>query len=163
MELKLKDCATWWPWPTTGTSAARRRAGFVSQPTLSAQAEEARAGARGAAHRAGAQQRLPHRGREEIVARARRILEASDEVVTLARSQRDPLAGKLRVAALADHRSVPAARVAPRDPQEPAAPASCRLYEYQTAPMLEKLHGGRASTQKLRIARPRCTSPLAQG
>ena len=37
---------------------------------------------------------------QEIVARARRILEASDEVVTLAQSQRDPLAGKLRVALL---------------------------------------------------------------
>src|SRR5262249_59886963 len=37
---------------------------------------------------------------EQIVARARRMLEASEEVVTLARAYRDPLAGRLRLAVL---------------------------------------------------------------
>jgi len=37
---------------------------------------------------------------EQIVSRARRMLEASEEVVTLARAHRDPLAGRLRVALL---------------------------------------------------------------
>src|ERR1700738_54610 len=37
---------------------------------------------------------------EQIVARARRMLEASEEVVTLARAHRDPLAGRLRLALL---------------------------------------------------------------
>src|SRR6188474_2907585 len=37
---------------------------------------------------------------EEIVERARRIVEASEEIVELARGHRDPLAGRLRLAFL---------------------------------------------------------------
>src|SRR5579872_6421430 len=73
---------------------------FVSQPTLSAQLKKLE-------DSLGVQliERQPKRvaltdAGEEIVARARRILEASDEVVTLARSCRDPLAGRLRIAVL---------------------------------------------------------------
>ena len=51
---------------------------------------------------------------EEIVARARRMLEASDEVVALARSHRDPLAGKLRIALLPTIGPYLLPRVAPR-------------------------------------------------
>ena len=114
---------------------------FVSQPTLSAQLKKLE-------QYLGVQliERAPNNvcltpAGEEIVARARRILEASDEVVTLARTQRDPLAGKLAVALLPTigpyllPRVLPAIRKAlPR--------LELRLYEYQTAPMLEKLHGG---------------------
>ena len=73
---------------------------FVSQPTLSAQLKKLE-------EYLGVQliERQPNNvslteAGEEIVARARRILEASDEVVTLARTHRDPLAGRLRVALL---------------------------------------------------------------
>ena len=114
---------------------------FVSQPTLSAQLKKLE-------QSLGVQliERAPNNvsltaAGEEIVARARRILEASDEVVTLARSQSDPLAGKLRVALLPTigpyllPRVVPALRKAlPR--------LELQLYEYQTATMLEKLHAG---------------------
>src|SRR5437879_1631186 len=69
---------------------------FVSQPTLSAQLKKLE-------QYLGVQliERQPNNvtltaAGEQIVARARRILEASEEVVALARSQRDPLAGKLR-------------------------------------------------------------------
>ena len=62
---------------------------FVSQPTLSAQLKKLE-------ETLGVQliERAPNNvsltaAGEEIVARARRILEASDEVVVLARSQRD--------------------------------------------------------------------------
>src|SRR5260370_5248197 len=78
---------------------------------------------------------------EEIVARARRILEASDELVRLARSQRDPLAGKLRVALLPTIGPYLLPRVAPAL-RKSLPRLQLRLYEYQTAPMLEKLHGG---------------------
>ena len=73
---------------------------FVSQPTLSAQLKklEECLGVQ-LIERAPNNVSLTEAG-EQIVARARRILEASDEVVTLARSQRDPLAGRLRVAFL---------------------------------------------------------------
>src|SRR5205085_1811500 len=78
---------------------------------------------------------------EEIVARARRVLEASDEVVALARSQRDPLAGKLRVALLPTIGPYLLPHVAPAI-RKSLPRLQLRLYEYQTAPMLEKLHGG---------------------
>jgi len=78
---------------------------------------------------------------EAIVARARRIIEASDEVVALAAGQRDPLAGKLRLALLPTigpyllpHVTRAIRKALPR--------LELRLYEYQTAPMLEKLHAG---------------------
>ncbi len=75
------------------------------------------------------------------MARARRILEASDEVVALARSQRDPLAGRLRVALLPTIGPYLLPRVAPAIKKR-LPRLELRLYEYQTAPMLEKLHGG---------------------
>lgn len=114
---------------------------FVSQPTLSAQLKKLE-------QSLGVQliERAPNNvcltpAGEEIVARARRILEASDEVVALARNQRDPLAGRLAVALLPTigpyllPRVLPAIRKAlPR--------LELRLYEYRTAPMLEKLHAG---------------------
>src|SRR6201981_1244706 len=73
---------------------------FVSQPTLSAQLKklEQALGVQ-LIERAPANVSLTAGG-EEIVARARRILESSDEVVQLARSHQDPLAGRLRVALL---------------------------------------------------------------
>jgi LysR family transcriptional regulator, hydrogen peroxide-inducible genes activator len=121
-----------------GRAAARC---FVSQPTLSAQLKKLE-------QALGVQliERAPNNvsltaAGEEIVARARRILEASDEVVTLARSQRDPLAGRLRVALLPTIGPYLLPRVAPAIRR--ALPRlQLRLYEYQTAPMLEKLRAG---------------------
>src|SRR5690242_9625666 len=141
MDLKLKDLRYLVAVADQrhfGRAAARC---FVSQPTLSAQLKKLE-------QSLGLQliERAPNNvcltpAGEEIVARARRILEASDEVVALARNQRDPLAGKLSVALLPTigpyllPRVLPAIRKAlPR--------LALRLYEYQTAPMLEKLHGG---------------------
>ncbi len=114
---------------------------FVSQPTLSAQLKKLE-------DYLGVQliERQPKRialteAGEEIVARARRMLEASEEVVTLARAHRDPLAGRLRVALIPTigpyllPRVMPAIRKAlPR--------LTLLLYEHQTAPLLEKLHAG---------------------
>src|ERR1700747_3841677 len=96
MELKLKDLRYLVAVADLrhfGRAAARC---FFTQPTLSAQLKKLE-------QSLGVQliERTPNNvsltmAGEEIVARARRILEASDEVVTLARSQRDPLAGRLR-------------------------------------------------------------------
>jgi LysR family transcriptional regulator, hydrogen peroxide-inducible genes activator len=114
---------------------------FVSQPTLSAQLKKLE-------DYLGVQliERQPKRvslteaGRE-VVARARRILEASDEVVELARAHRDPLAGKLRMALLPTIGPYLLPRLAPlarkRFPR-----LELMLYEHQTAPMLSKLHAG---------------------
>jgi LysR family hydrogen peroxide-inducible transcriptional activator len=119
--------------------AAKRS--FVSQPTLSAQLKKLE-GYLGVQliERQPNQVGLTEAG-EQIVARARRILEASDEVVTLARSHRDPLAGKLRMALLPTIGPYLLPRVA-REIRKGLPRLELRLYEYTTAQMLEKLHAG---------------------
>src|SRR6202023_2742459 len=78
---------------------------------------------------------------QQIVTRARRILEASEEVVTLARSHRDPLAGRLRLALLPTIGPYLLPRVS--QPMRKSLPRlELRLYEYQTEQMLEKIGGG---------------------
>ncbi|HEY4213085.1 MAG TPA: LysR substrate-binding domain-containing protein [Steroidobacteraceae bacterium] len=111
---------------------------FVSQPTLSAQLKKLE-------EYLGVQliERQPKHvtltdAGEQIVARARKILEASDEVVTLARAHRDPLAGILRVALLPTIGPYLLPRVS-QAIRKALPRMDLRLYEYQTAPMLEKL------------------------
>src|SRR5689334_4601251 len=114
---------------------------FVSQPTLSAQLKklEDYLGVQ-LIERNPKQVTLTEAG-EQIVSRARRILEASDEVVALARAHRDPLAGKLRIAFLPTIGPYLLPRVAPKI-RKLLPRLELRLYEYQTVPMLEKLRGG---------------------
>ena len=141
MDLKLKDLRYLVAVADQrhfGRAAARC---FVSQPTLSSQLKKLE-------QSLGVQliERAPNNvsltaAGEEIVARARRILEATDEVVTLARSQHEPLAGRLRVALLPTIGPYLLPRVAPA--VRKALPRlELHLYEYQTAPMLQKLHAG---------------------
>ena len=99
-DLKLKDLRYLVAVADTrhfGQAAARC---FVSQPTLSAQLKKLE-------DYLGVQliERHPRRialteAGSQVVARARRIIEASDEIVSLSQLQRDPLAGRLRVALL---------------------------------------------------------------
>ncbi len=114
---------------------------FVSQPTLSAQLKklETYLGVQ-LIERQPKQVALTEAG-EQIVARARRILEASDEVVSLARSHRDPLAGRLRIALLPTIGPYLLPKVAPKI-RKALPHLELHLYEYQTAPMLEKLRHG---------------------
>ncbi|HVW71144.1 MAG TPA: LysR substrate-binding domain-containing protein [Steroidobacteraceae bacterium] len=114
---------------------------FVSQPTLSAQLKKLE-------DYLGVQliERQPNNvtlteAGEQIVSRARRILEASEEVVTLARSHRDPLAGRLRVALLPTIGPYLLPRIA-QQLRKSLPRLELQLYEYQTAQMLEKLHAG---------------------
>jgi LysR family transcriptional regulator, hydrogen peroxide-inducible genes activator len=141
MELKLKDLRYLVAVADLrhfGRAAVRC---FVSQPTLSAQLKKLE-------QSLGVQliERTPNNvsltaAGEEAVARARRIIEASDEVVALAAVARDPLGGRLRVALLPTIGPYLLPQVAPlvrrRLPR-----LQLQLYEYQTAPMLEKLHAG---------------------
>ena len=121
-----------------GRAAARC---FVSQPTLSAQLKklEESLGVQ-LIERAPNNVTLTEAG-AQIVARARRVIEASDELVALARSHRDPLAGTLRVALLPTIGPYLLPNVM-RAIRKGLPRLELRLYEYQTAPMLEKLHGG---------------------
>ena len=114
---------------------------FISQPTLSAQLKklEGYLGVQLIERRPN-QVRLTGAG-EQIVARARRILEASDEVVALARTHRDPLAGKLRIGFLPTIGPSLLPRVTPKI-RKALPRLELQLYEYQTLHMLERLRAG---------------------
>src|SRR6516165_12388871 len=135
MELKLKDLRYLVAVADLKHFGRAAERCFVSQPTLSAQLKKLE-------QALGVQliERAPNNvsltaAGEEIVARARRILEASEEVVTLARSQRDPLAGRLRMALLPTIGPylLPQVSLALR---KSLPRLELQLYEYQTQPML---------------------------
>ena len=140
-DIKLKDLRYLVAVADTGHFGKAAERCFVSQPTLSAQLKklEEYLGVplierqpRGA---------LLTPAGSEIVERARRIIEASDEVVDIARTHKDPLAGRLRVAFLPTIGPYLLPIVVPKLPK--ALPRlELMLYEYQTAPMLEKLRAG---------------------
>jgi LysR family hydrogen peroxide-inducible transcriptional activator len=140
-DLKLKDLRYLVAIADTRHFGRAAERCFVSQPTLSTQLKKLE-------DYLGVQliERQPKRvaltaAGEEIVARARRILEASDEVVTLARAHRDPLAGALRIAVLPTIGPYLLPRVA-RDIRKALPRLDLRLYEYPTAAMLAKLRAG---------------------
>jgi len=114
---------------------------FVSQPTLSAQLKklEDSLGVQLIERQPG-NVTLTDAG-EQVVARARRILEASEELVTLARALRDPLAGRLRLALLPTIGPYLLPRVS-QPIRKALSRIELRLYEFQTAQMLEKLTAG---------------------
>ncbi len=140
-DLKLKDLRYLVALADTrhfGQAAARC---FVSQPTLSAQLKKLE-------DYLGVQlvERHPRRialteTGQQVVARARRIIEASEEIVSLAETQRDPLAGRLRVALLPTIGPYLLPIVAPRL-RKKLPRLELLLYEYQTGPMLQHLQAG---------------------
>ncbi len=140
-DLKLKDLHYLVALADTRHFGRAAERSFVSQPTLSAQLRKLE-------DYLGVQliERAPKRvsltaAGEEIVARARRIIEASDEIVELAKGHRDPLAGRLKLALLPTIGPYLLPHVAARlRKQMPRL--ELMLYEYQTDLMLEKLHSG---------------------
>ena len=140
-DLKLKDLRYLVAVADTRHFGRAAERSFVSQPTLSAQLKKLE-------DYLGVQliERAPKRvaltaAGEEIVARARRILEASDEIVELAKGHRDPLAGRLKLALLPTIGPYLLPNVAARLRKQ-LPRLELMLYEYQTDPMLEKLHSG---------------------
>jgi LysR family transcriptional regulator, hydrogen peroxide-inducible genes activator len=141
MELKLKDLRYLVAVADLrhfGRAAARC---FVSQPTLSAQLKKLE-------QSLGVQliERTPNNvsltaAGEEVVARARRIIEASEQVLALAAAAHDPLGGRLRLALLPTIGPYLLPQIAPLIRRR-LQRLQLQLYEYQTTPMLEKLHSG---------------------
>src|SRR5579863_7866310 len=121
-----------------GRAAARC---FVSQPTLSAQLRKLE-------ESLGVQliERRPRRVTltepgEEIATRARAMLQTGDAIVNVAQTRRDPLAGQLRLALLPTIGPYLLPQIALK--LRKALPRlELMLYEYQTEPMLERLHNG---------------------
>src|ERR1700729_4154157 len=97
-DIKLKDLRYLVTVADTGHFGQAAERCFVSQPTLSAQLKklEEYLGVK-LIERQPRGATLTQAG-EQIVARARVILSASDEVVTIAQTYRDPLSGRRKVA-----------------------------------------------------------------
>jgi len=113
----------------------------VSQPTLSAQIKKLE-------NYLGVQliERHPRRvGLTEtgakIVPLARRMIEESDEIISLARNEHDPLAGRLNVALIPTIGPYLLPLVT-RRLRKQLPRLKLMLYEYQTGPLLEKLRAG---------------------
>src|SRR5215831_3005746 len=140
-DLKLKDLRYLVALADTRHFGRAAERSFVSQPTLSAQLKklEDYLGVQ-LIERAPKRVQLTAAG-EEIVERARRILDSSEEIVELARGHRDPLAGRLRLALLPTIGPYLLPNVAARLRKQ-LPRLELMLYEYQTDPMLEKLHSG---------------------
>lgn len=140
-DIKLKDLRYLVAIADTGHFGQAAARCFVSQPTLSAQLKKLEDYLGVALVERQPRRALLTPAGEQIVARARRIIEASEEVVEIAKAHRDPLAGKLRVAFLPTIGPYLLPLVAPK--LRKALPRlELLLYEYQTVPMLEKLRAG---------------------
>ena len=140
-DIKLKDLRYLVAIADTGHFGKAAERCFVSQPTLSAQLRKLEDYLGVVLVERQPRQALLTPAGAEIVARARRIVEASDEVVEIARTHRDPLAGRLRIAFLPTIGPYLLPGIAPR--LHRALPRlELMFYEHQTAPMLERLHAG---------------------
>lgn len=114
---------------------------YVSQPTLSAQIRKLEEYLGVAlVERQPKRVALTETG-EKIVARARLLLQEADAIVELARSDRDPLAGALRLALIPTVGPYLLPHVAGRLKRD-LPRLKLMLYEYQTGPLTEKLRAG---------------------
>src|SRR5580704_4081252 len=127
--MNLKDLKYLVALADTGHFGKAAERTFVSQPTLSAQLKklEDYLGVK-LVERQPKNVQLTEVGKQ-IVVRARRMLDESEEIIALARSNTDPFAGKLKVGL------IPTIRKAV--PQ-----LGLMLYEYQTEPLLRRLRDG---------------------
>lgn len=114
---------------------------FVSQPTLSAQIKklETYLGVQ-LIERQPRKVTLTETG-AKILPLARRIVQESDEIVSLARNEHDPLSGKLKVGLIPTIGPYLLPLVA-RRLRKQLPRLKLMLYEYQTQPLLEKLRAG---------------------
>ncbi|HET7202446.1 MAG TPA: LysR substrate-binding domain-containing protein [Steroidobacteraceae bacterium] len=114
---------------------------FVSQPTLSAQVRklEEYLGVP-LVERQPKRVALTPTG-EKIVRRARALLQEADAIVELAKTDRDPLAGPLKLALIPTVGPYLLPHIAGRLRRE-LPRLKLMLYEYQTEPLLEKLRAG---------------------
>lgn len=140
-DIKLKDLRYLVAVADTGHFGQAAARCFISQPTLSAQLKKLE-------DYLGVQliERQPRgasltQAGEQIVARARLILSASDDVITIAQTYRDPLSGRLKVAMIPTVGPYVLPQVVPAVRRQ-LPRLELLLFEYQTAVMLAKLHTG---------------------
>jgi LysR family hydrogen peroxide-inducible transcriptional activator len=125
----------------TGHFGRAAERAFVSQPTLSAQLKklEEFLGVK-LVERQPKNVQLTEVGRQ-VVMRARRILAEEEEIISLARHNTDPLAGKLKVALIPTIGPYLLPRVMPKI-RKALPHLGLMLYEHQTEPLLKRLREG---------------------
>lgn len=140
-DIKLKDLRYLIAVADTGHFGRAAERCFVSQPTLSAQLKKLEDYLGVPLVERQPRKALLTPAGSEIVIRARRIVEATDEVVEIAQAHREPLAGRLRIAFLPTIGPYLLPVIVPKLRKE-LPRLELMLYEYQTAPMLERLRNG---------------------
>ena len=139
--MNLKDLKYLVALADTGHFGKAAERTFVSQPTLSAQLKklEEFLGVK-LVERQPKNVQLTEVGKQ-IVVRARRMLDESEEIVALARSNTDPFAGKLKVGLIPTIGPYLLPRVMQRLRKQ-LPHLGLMLYEYQTEPLLKRLRDG---------------------
>lgn len=140
-DIKLKDLRYLIAVADTGHFGRAADRCFVSQPTLSAQLKKLEDYLGVPLVERQPRKALLTPAGAEIVIRARRIVEATEEVVEIAQAHREPLAGRLRIAFLPTIGPYLLPVIAPKLRKQ-LPRLELMLYEYQTAPMLERLRNG---------------------
>lgn len=144
-DLKLKDLRYLVTVADTRHFGRAAKACHVSQPTLSAQLKKLETYLGVQLIERGTKRASLTAAGQRVVARARTMLEAGDDIVEIAKSFGDPLAGRLRLALLPTIGPYLLPRVTPRI-RKALPRVELMLYEYQTAPMLERLRAGDIDT-----------------
>jgi LysR family transcriptional regulator, hydrogen peroxide-inducible genes activator len=139
--MNLKDLKYLVALADTGHFGKAAERTFVSQPTLSAQLKklEEYLGVK-LVERQPKNVQLTEVGKQ-IVVRARRMLDESDEIIALARSNTDPFAGKLKMALIPTIGPYLLPRVMQKI-RKALPQLGLMLYEYQTEPLLKRLRDG---------------------
>jgi LysR family hydrogen peroxide-inducible transcriptional activator len=139
--MNLKDLKYLVALADTGHFGRAAERTFVSQPTLSAQLKklEDYLGVK-LVERQPKNVQLTEVGRQ-IVVRARRMLIEEEEIVELARSNTDPLSGRLKLALIPTIGPYLLPRVMPRI-RKALPHLALMLYEHQTEPLLKRLRDG---------------------
>jgi LysR family transcriptional regulator, hydrogen peroxide-inducible genes activator len=139
--MNLKDLKYLVALADTGHFGKAAERCFVSQPTLSAQLKklEELLGVK-LVERQPKNVQLTEVGKQ-IVVRARRMLDESDEIVALARSNTDPLAGKLKLGLIPTIGPYLLPRVMQKI-RKAIPHLGLMLYEYQTEELIRRLRDG---------------------
>ena len=139
--MNLKDFKYLVALADTGHFGKAAEKTFVSQPTLSAQLRklEDYLGVK-LVERSPKNVRLTEVGKQ-IVVRARRMLDESNEIIALARNNTDPYSGKLKIALIPTIGPYLLPRVMKRV-RKALPDLGLMLYEYQTEPLLKRLRDG---------------------
>jgi LysR family transcriptional regulator, hydrogen peroxide-inducible genes activator len=139
--MNLKDLKYLVALADTGHFGKAAERTFVSQPTLSAQLKklEEYLGVK-LVERQPRNVQLTEVGKQ-VVVRARRMLDEGDQIVALARNNKDPLAGRLKLALIPTIGPYLLPRVMQKI-RKALPQLGLMLYEHQTEALLKRLHDG---------------------